>query len=150
MNGDSLLQIHASCISIDGAGVLIRGPSGSGKSDMALRLMSLGAELVADDRVGLSVGEDAVEARAPEALAGLMEVRGVGILEFPAVRKAPIRLIVDLVPSDKVDRLPLPETADVHGFPIPVIRLDPLTSSAAMKIQLALDLALGRIIRADD
>ena len=72
-------QVHGTCIAIDGAGVLLRGPSGCGKSDLALRLIDGGAVLVADDRVSLEARAGDLVASAPDALAGLLEVRGVGI-----------------------------------------------------------------------
>ena len=80
MSNDIAKQVHATCLSIDDVGLLIRGPSGIGKSDLALRLIDKGARLVADDRVGLLVSDNHVIARAPATLAGLLEVRGLGML----------------------------------------------------------------------
>ncbi|MCP1273024.1 HPr kinase/phosphatase C-terminal domain-containing protein [Gluconobacter albidus] len=85
-------SVHASCVAWNGAGVLISGPSGSGKSELALRLMDAGFDLVADDRVLL----DGAVASAPARLAGLIEVRGVGILRTPFVTKVPVSLRVCL------------------------------------------------------
>lgn len=150
MNDEFPQQIHASCVALGDAAVLLRGPSGSGKSDLAMRLIEAGAQLVADDRVDLSADTDAVMARAPKALRGLLEVRGLGILPFPPASEAPVRLVVDLITAEDIERLPEPETIDTGGIRIPLVRLDPFQSSAVMKVQLALDLALGRIIRADD
>jgi len=150
MNDVSSMQIHASCVSLEGAGVLIRGPSGAGKSDLALRLVDRGGRLVADDWVDLRRAEGVLMASAPPPLAGLLEVRGVGILKFPNVSDTPVHLAVDLVSADQIGRLPAPENIDLHGVSIPVIRLNAFTISAATKVQLAMGLALGRIIRADD
>ena len=77
-------QIHATCVDIEGAGVLLLGPSASGKSDLALRLMDGGARLVADDRVDLALEDGRLVASAPKDIASRIEVRGLGILEFDA------------------------------------------------------------------
>jgi HPr kinase/phosphorylase len=93
--GESL-TLHASAVAIRGRGVLILGPSGTGKSGLALALIGRGAALVADDRVTLTRAGDALLARAPAALVGLIEARGVGILRLPAVLDVPLALAVDL------------------------------------------------------
>lgn len=137
---------HATCVSLNGAGVLLLGPSGSGKSDLALRLVEAGqALLVADDAVDLSVAGGVPVARAPGRLLGLLEVRGVGILPVPHVEAAPVRLAVRLGGAAP-ERLPEPETEDVAGVAVPLIRLDALEASAPAKLRLALAavLATGR------
>ncbi|MDG5496867.1 hypothetical protein [Niveispirillum sp. BGYR6] len=134
-----MIQIHASCVAIDGAGLLLRGPSGCGKSDLALRLLDAGAVLVADDRVDLTHGADAaLLAAAPPALAGLLEVRGLGVLAVPHMSLAPIRLLVDLVPADQVQRLPLPRHAMLHGVRLPCLSLAPFHASAPAALRLAM------------
>ena len=99
-------QIHATCIAIDGHGVLLRGPSASGKSDLALRLIDAKAELIADDRVNFLVEPDGLYASAPKALYGLLEVRGLGILRLPATERANISLVCELVSPERVERMP--------------------------------------------
>jgi HPr kinase/phosphorylase len=131
------MQIHASCAARDGAGVLLLGPSGCGKSDMVLRLLDRGFRLVADDRVDIADGW----ASAPAALAGLLEVRGLGIVRLAHVSRARLALAVDL--SRGADRLPRPERHE--RLDVPLIHLDPAASSAAQRIALALDCALGLI-----
>jgi HPr kinase/phosphorylase len=135
-------QVHATCVAVGGAGVLLRGPSGAGKSDLALRLIDGGGadgpRLVADDRVDLSLRGGRVWARAPEALKGLLEVRGIGIMPMKALDEAPIALICDLVAPPLVDRLPEVTTAPVLDLDIPFIRLAPFEASAPAKIRLAL------------
>jgi serine kinase of HPr protein (carbohydrate metabolism regulator) len=107
-------SIHASCIAIGDLGVLIRGPSGSGKSSLALRLIldaprSLPpAELVADDRVLLSPEEGVLVARPAQRLAGLIEMRGLGIRRLPYRPMVAVRHVVDLAASD-AGRMPTPE-----------------------------------------
>ena len=91
------MQIHASCVELAGAGILLRGPSGSGKSDLALRLIDSGARLVADDRTDLVVEDGRLIASSPAPIAGKLEVRGVGILALPVVARSRVGIAVDLV-----------------------------------------------------
>jgi serine kinase of HPr protein (carbohydrate metabolism regulator) len=138
--------IHATCVGlrIDNAwqGVLLRGESGTGKSDVAIRLLESGARLVADDRTALHVAGGQLVARAPSALAGLIEVRGVGVLRLPPdwlLPVAPVCLIVDLAACGaEVDRLPEPQTEILHGLPVPRLRLVAFEASTPGKIRLAL------------
>ncbi len=129
------MQVHASCAARDGAGVLLVGPSGSGKSDLLLRLLDRGYALVADDRVEIVDGV----ASAPPALAGLLEVRGMGVFRLPHVASARIALAVDL--GGGRDRLPMP--GRYPGFDIPFVALDGAAASAPQRVTLALDCALG-------
>ena len=131
------VRIHGSCVARDDAGVLILGPSGAGKSDLALRLLSRGFSLVADDQVDISDGF----AQAPEALAGLLEVRGVGIVRLPYLSGVKLNVIIAL--TDQPERLPRPERhADLN---LPVVRLNAASASAPDRVVLALDCALGLV-----
>lgn len=132
-----MASIHGTCILVSGTGVVLRGASGSGKSDLALRLIDAGDRLIADDRVELRVERGDVVATAPAALAGLLEVRGVGILPVPSVPGAVVGLIVDLVPRDHVERLPEPEVADLLGVAVPRLALHSFDASAPAKLRLA-------------
>ena len=133
----AMLLVHASAVAIDGGAILLRGPSGAGKSDLALRLIDAGARLVADDQVELRrVGRE-VLARAPAILAGLVEVRGVGIIRVDALDEAPLVLIADLVAAGAVDRLPEPRVETVLGVDVPLIAQAPFEASAAAKLRLA-------------
>jgi len=136
-------QTHATCVDIDGAGILLRGPSGSGKSDLALRLIEAGARLVADDRADLKLDGGKVVASAPAAIKGRIEVRGVGILEVNPVPRTALRLVVDLVTPDKVNRLPGPATAELLGVELPLFRLTAFEASAPAKVRAALKAANG-------
>ena len=129
------MQIHASCAAREGQGVLLLGPSGSGKSDLLLRLLDHGFALVADDRVELSGGMASV----PEALAGLLEVRGLGLVRLPHLPSARIALAVEMGTGE---RLPEPATHALSGQPL--VRIDPAAASAPQRVALALDCALGR------
>ncbi len=129
--------MHGSCAERDGQAVLVIGPPGAGKSDLILRLLGRGFSLVADDRVEIADGI----AAAPASLAGLLEVRGLGILRLPHTDRAPLRLVVDL--AGPFERLPMPERHPTLGLPL--IRLDAQAASAPDRVILALDCALGRI-----
>lgn len=99
------LTLHATCVAVDGRGCLITGPSGSGKSSLALQLMALGARLVADDRVILSAHGDALRATCPAPIRGMIEARGLGLLNADPLDAADIALAVDLA-GTAPDRLP--------------------------------------------
>jgi len=131
-------HLHATCVSINDSGVLLRGPPGSGKSDLALRLIDSGGHLVADDQVLLARVEDRVVARAPKALGGLLEVRGLGIVNAPSRRQAALVLVVDLAPGGTSERLPAPDNCCIEGIEIPRLVIAPRHASADAIIRLAL------------
>ena len=137
-----MVRVHGSSVAIDGRGVLLRGPPGCGKSDLALRLIDQGAMLVADDQTELQRRGDTLEMTAPSPLAGLIEVRGVGIVPVPHVERAALSLVVDLVPEPAVERLPEPRSCAFEGVVIPLLALDPFAASAPAKLRLALKSAL--------
>jgi serine kinase of HPr protein (carbohydrate metabolism regulator) len=132
------ILVHGTAVAIDGRAVLLRGPSGAGKSDLALRLIDTGARLVADDQVELRRAGGRVLVKAPAAIAGLMEVRGVGILQLEPLPEAALAMCVDLVPSAEVERLPEIRCEDVLGLAVPSIALSPFEASAAAKLRFAL------------
>jgi serine kinase of HPr protein (carbohydrate metabolism regulator) len=136
-------MLHATCVAIDGVGVLIRGPSGSGKSDLALRLIEGGATLVADDQVVVEAVGDVLRASAPPELRGRLEVRGLGIVACEGPDAVPVALIVDLVPPEAVDRLPDPAVEAVEGVELARVALAAFEASAAAKVRLAVRLASG-------
>jgi len=142
--------VQATCVAVDGIGVLLRGPPGSGKSDLALRLIDDGALLVADDGVELRREGDAVIATfpsgAPAFLRGRIEVYGLGIAPVPPCEQATLGLVVDLVPATAIDRLPEPATAELLGVPVPLFLVDPAPPSAPAKVRLAARAGSGAII----
>jgi HPr kinase/phosphorylase len=131
------LLVHATAVAVEGGAVLLRGPPGSGKSDLALRLIDAGAVLVADDQTELRRDGAGVVARAPAAIAGLIEVRGLGLVGVPTTAEAPVVLLVDLVAATAVERLPEHRFEEVLGVALPVIALAPFEASAAVKLRLA-------------
>lgn len=131
------MQLHATCVARDGHGVLLVGPSGAGKSDLALRLLDRGFDLVADDRVEIAAGV----ASPPSALTGLLEVRGLGLVQLPYVPSARLALLVRL--DSSAERLPAP--AEHASLGLPMLTLDPRSASAAQRVALALDCALGTV-----
>lgn len=131
--------LHGSCVAIGEQGVLIRGASGSGKSDLALRLIDGGGELVADDYVEIGVEEAGLVARAPDPLAGLLEVRGLGLMRLPYRPCAPVALGVELIEHTQMERMPKPCRMEVAGVAVPSIRLWAFEASAAAKIRLYLN-----------
>ena len=136
------LLIHASAVAIaTGSGfraVLLRGPSGSGKTDLAVRLIDAGARLVADDQSELLRRGDALIVRAPASIAGLIEVRGLGIVRVEALAEAPVALVADLAAPAKIERLPERRYQTLCGISLPLIEIAPFEPSAAAKLRLAL------------
>lgn len=142
-------QIHATCVVLDGVGVLIRGASGAGKSDLALRLMEMQrARLVADDQVLLYRHADGFLMASPVAgFAGFIEVRGIGIVRYPHVERTLISLVVDLTPVAQIERLPQDSPEDnivhIHEVALPLVRIDPSLPSAVARLLASIRLLCG-------
>jgi HPr kinase/phosphorylase len=118
---DASETLHASCVAVDGNGLLILGPSGAGKSALAIRLITLGAVLVSDDRTRVTATAGQLRASCPNpALQGLIEARGLGILRAPATETASLALAVDLGQPEP-DRLPPSRTVTILGIPLPLV-----------------------------
>ncbi|HEY4029635.1 MAG TPA: HPr kinase/phosphorylase [Caulobacteraceae bacterium] len=125
-------------------GVLIEGASAAGKSDLALRCLSLGFRLVADDRTRLWIAEGRLFGAAPEPIAGLIELRGLGVLPESARTFAQVRLVVRcLAASEPLDRYPDPDTRTLIGITLPKVAVRPLEASAPQKLLRALSLLGG-------
>lgn len=143
--------IHGTCLAIGGMGVLLLGKPGSGKSDLALRLIdgsgtglsgvARSARLVADDQVAVRKAEGRLIASAPPPLSGKLEIRGLGIAELSPQAEAVLRLAVRLTPAAEIERLPDLARArmDILGIAIPLVLIDPERASAAARIRAALD-----------
>jgi HPr kinase/phosphorylase len=133
-----MIRVHGTSVALGGDGILLRGPSGSGKSDLALRLVDAGALLVADDQTELALVGDGVLMMAPAVIAGRIEVRGLGILRVPSAPSALLRLVVTLVAPQQIERLPEPQRCELLGRSVPLLALAPFEASAPMKLKLAL------------
>ena len=142
-----MVQVHATCVDVDGMGVLLRGPPGSGKSDLALRLISGGALLVADDRAEVTAVGGRVMVSPPPEIAGLIEVRGLGILRFEHRDRVPLGLVLDLVPATTVERMAEAGTCNFLGLAFPLWWLAPFDASATAKVRLAVRIVTGDIMR---
>ena len=135
-----MVRIHATCIAIGDRGVLLTGPPGSGKSDLALRLLDRGATLVSDDSVEVRGAAGRLRAAAPATIAGLIEVRGLGIVPVEAAAEVTVALAVALDrPAERLPEHPLPART-IEGVAIPELALAPFEASAAIKVEHALAL----------
>ena len=137
--------LHGTAISLNELGVLIRGPSGSGKSDLALRLIGGGAELIADDQVIIEAVSEKLYLSAPLAICGLLEVRGLGVINVGAVKNIWLALIVNIKLCEEIERTPEIKYELHEGISIATIEIDAFHASALEKIKIALRIQNGEI-----
>ncbi len=130
--------MHSTCVEFNGKGVLISGPSGSGKSDLALRLMDAGGTLVSDDYVELKVENNQIVAHAAPNIQGMIEVRGVGLMKVDYKEHTTLALTLDLKERSIIDRLPDPDEFEFNGIKIPRYNFDAFAQSAVAKVRLLL------------
>lgn len=131
--------LHATCIAIKGRAVLIMGESGAGKSDLALRLIDRGAQLVSDDYTALEPQGAHLVANPPETIAGKMEIRHIGIVNMPCAMNVPVALAIRL--EDRPERMPdHPASIEISGFAVPLVCLAGREASAPIKAEHALAL----------
>ena len=130
--------VHASTVAVEGRAVLITGPSGSGKSDLTLRLLDRGFTLVSDDQTIVRRDGDRLLASPPPNIAGKLEIRGIGIVDMAILTDQPIALIVEL--TSDVQRLPDDNRErPILGVSLPLVSIDAMAASAPSKVALALD-----------
>jgi serine kinase of HPr protein (carbohydrate metabolism regulator) len=138
---NAVIDVHGTCVAVPAGdhlcGVLLRGAPGSGKSDLALRLIDWSAKLVSDDLVRLSGENGRCIARAPKTIRGRMEVRGLGIVYVDSVDAATLGLVVDLAAATQIPRLPEPCFEELAGVHLPRLILNPFEISAGAKIRVA-------------
>jgi serine kinase of HPr protein (carbohydrate metabolism regulator) len=131
--------LHASTVAREGRAVLIIGPSGSGKSDLALRMLDRGFALVSDDQTIVRRDVDRLIASPPPNIAGKLEIRGIGIVDMDHLSDVPIALIVELTTSE-IQRLPDDSRErPILGVNVPLVTIDAMTASAPSKVALGLD-----------
>ena len=133
-------NFSGTCIAFSDDAVLFRGPSGCGKSDLALRCINRGADLISDDQTMLCKKDKKIFASPPATIAGKLEVRGLGIVEFPYIKRAQLALVLDLVGEDAMERLPDINFVDYFDLKIPNLRLYAFQCSAVEKVSLAMSL----------
>jgi serine kinase of HPr protein (carbohydrate metabolism regulator) len=130
--------VHASTVAVEGRAVLITGPSGSGKSDLTLRLLDRGFTLVSDDQTIVRRDGDRLLASPPPNIAGKLEIRGLGIVDMDTLTDQPIALIVEL--TSEIQRLPDDNRErPILGVSLPLVSIDAMAASAPSKVALALD-----------
>ncbi len=140
-------NIHATLLCIEKKGLLLTGPTGAGKSDLALRVLTshfsnsfcaAPPELVADDQVLLRESQGKLYGRPPEAIKGLLEVRGVGICDFPYREETQIHGVIALTPGQQPERLPPTPfaTIEIETISLPLVPLNPFEQSAPQKLAL--------------
>ena len=145
---DATELVHGTCVALGRTAALLRGPSGSGKSDLALRFLFLARRgpaaleapiLVADDQVCLVRNDGRILAKSPDTIRGKIEVRGVGLVEVKSLMEAELALVVDLMPGAEIERLPEANAkARLLGIELPLVGLFPWEASAPIKLAIAL------------
>ncbi len=132
--------VYASCVEFMGTGLLITGSSGSGKSDLCLRLIDQGAKLIADDQTIIENQNGQLKARCPDTIKGLLEIRGIGIVEMPFIYETNINLKLSLRAFDQIDRMPEKITELIENIEIPVYYLDAFSDSSIIKVKTLLQI----------
>ena len=143
------MKVHGTSVSIDGDGVLFRGPSGSGKSDLALRMINYGAQLVSDDQVCLTRRNDNIFMSSPPTIRNSMEVRGIGIVNTIAQKEAPLILVLNMSPNNAANRMPIWQLCTFLDIKVPAVEFAPFEISAHLKVKLAINLARENGIKLD-
>ena len=140
-------RIRGTCVAVDGRGVLLRGRSGTGKSDLALRLIEGGACLVSDDYTDIEDREGRLFASAPPEIRGILEVRGLGVLRIASESSVGLDVVIDLAAATDMPRMPASDKQEILGILVPLFKLAPFEASAPAKVRLAVRLANGSIMR---
>lgn len=131
---------HGTCVQYGGKGILLIGPSGSGKSDAALQLIEKGATLVADDQTEIRLENGRLVACCPLAIQGKIEARGLGIITVPFLPETRLDFVIECTPSDKIERMPLKAVFWIEGVPVLKFLLCPFEASFSAKVKALLTL----------
>lgn len=134
----SELAVHGTCVDIKGAGILICGKSGAGKSSLGLQLIDRGAILVADDQTLLSLEREALVAQCPVSLRGIMEVRGIGLCAFPFQEKSYLRLCIEICEEEDLERFPDSLFVEYYEIKVPLLKMKKADPLGAIKVELKL------------
>ncbi|MCR9212749.1 MAG: HPr kinase/phosphatase C-terminal domain-containing protein [Proteobacteria bacterium] len=126
-----MIKVHGNSVEINGKGILLTGPSGSGKSDLTLRLIDGGARLISDDYTEISSESGQAIMSPPVEIAGRLEIRGVGLMKLSHCRDIPLHLVFDLKNRTEIERMPEHLSMSFDGVTVPVRQIDPFTASAA-------------------
>ena len=143
------MKVHGTSVSIDGDGVLFRGPPGSGKSDLALRMINYGAQLVSDDQVCLTRRNDNIFMSSPPTIRNSLEVRGIGIVNTIAQKEVPLILVLNMLPNNVTSRMPIWQLCTFFDIKVPAVEFAPFEISAHLKVKLAINLARKNGIEMD-
>jgi serine kinase of HPr protein (carbohydrate metabolism regulator) len=143
------MKVHGTSVSIDGDGILFRGPPGSGKSDLALRMINYGAQLVSDDQVCLTRRNDNIFMSSPPTIRNSIEVRGIGIVNTTAQKEAPLILVLNMSPNNAASRMPIWQLCTFLDIKVPAVEFAPFEISAHLKVKLAINLARENGIKLD-
>ncbi|MFT8737154.1 MAG: HPr kinase/phosphatase C-terminal domain-containing protein [Zymomonas mobilis] len=146
-SNESSALIHATTVLVKNQGVLLIGPSGSGKSDLALRLIDRGAKLVSDDYslIDIKPKENILTATAPKNIAGLLEIRGLGVVTLPFCPKAKLALAIIL--EGDVERMPEKDSSiKILGRALPAITINAFEASAPIKVEMKIACLVGDIL----
>lgn len=135
--------VHASCVSFEDKGVLILGDSGSGKSDLALRIIDAGGVLIADDYVEIRIVNGEVYGHVPDSIKGMLEIRGVGLVNLTSVASTKIDLVLELSNREDITRLPEKSFYELNGVEVLSFNFDAFSASAIAKLRMICKMLLN-------
>lgn len=130
--------LHGTTVEFNGHGLFITGASGAGKSDLAIRLIDRGAVLVSDDYTEVKSTRNTLTATVPKNIKGKIEAYGIGIIDAKNKDQTTINLVINLVDTDKLERMPKDDTVTIEGISLPQIYLCAKHASAVAKLCLYL------------
>lgn len=138
MGFNAMNNIHGTAVMLCDLAVLLRGVPGSGKSDLALRLIDRGAKLVADDQLIVKKCDGVLTLSAPKTIAGLIEVRGLGIISVEHIEDTKLALVVDLLEDFTPERIPIPSFVEIEGVKFPQLKLEAKRESLHIIVEQAM------------